>query len=90
MSRPEPPDPRLRRRAVAFIPEELVWKILGLPEDVRLLGIQGDWSRVGVEVMLESERFEPVPPGCTPPQLRIEWDWDPENQKLTYTLPTDG
>lgn len=73
----------MKRIAIARITTDLLKQLLtgnhpgyhsSLPEDVRIINVYQDPADVGVGLMrivMESERFLPVPEGGTPPQLTI-------------------
>ncbi len=61
-----------RRRAVLQVASEQLAALLHLPADVSVAAFQLDHLRDAVALLLESDRFEPVQPGCEPPSLIAE------------------
>lgn len=63
-----------RRRAIVLLPEQAIAQLLELPEGAHVIGVQADWARLGISVMIEGPMLEPVPPECAPPQLFTDWE----------------
>ena len=56
-----------RRHVIASLSHQQIASVLNLPDDVHVVGIQGDWQRMAVSILLESARFEEVPDATEPP-----------------------
>lgn len=80
-----------RRRAIVLLSEQVIAQLLELPEGTHVIGVQADFMRLGISVMIEGPTLEPVPPDCTPPQLyagwEIEYDDDAEIRRMRFILP---
>jgi hypothetical protein len=79
-----------RRRAIVLLSDEIIERILDLPDGLRIVAINADFRRMGVEVMVEGDRLDPVAPATMPPTLAGEWDWNAEAQRLRWIPPWEG
>ena len=59
----------MRRRALIAITEEDIRSLLELPDDVRIMGVRDNWRAMGIELMVEGERFEETSEHAEPPFL---------------------
>lgn len=62
---------RERRRAVAFLSEQQIARMLALPEGLRVAGVRDDFVRNGVSVLVEGNALDPVPENVVPPDLLL-------------------
>lgn len=62
---------RENRRAVAFLGQQHIERMLALPEGVRVLAVRDDFQRCGVSVLVEGDALEPVDEGCVLPDLPV-------------------
>jgi hypothetical protein len=46
--------------------------MVGLPADVSVVSVQGDWPSTALHFMLYSDEFEIVPEGEQPPRITVE------------------
>lgn len=77
-----------RRRAVLHVGSEQLAALLHLPTDVTIVGFQLDNLRDAASFLLESDRFEPVQPGCVPPSLMAELSVETGNDGAVTTRTT--
>jgi hypothetical protein len=81
-----------RRIAIVRLDERILHAILELPEGVRIVGLRDDFLTNSVLLRLEGDALpvEPTPPGAYPPDLRVEFTYDAEEQRLRFTPPLGG
>lgn len=60
------------RRAVLHVAFEQIAALLHLPDDVDIVAFQLDHIRDSVSLLLQGDRFEPVPQACEPRSLIAE------------------
>jgi hypothetical protein len=56
--------------------EEDIVALLDIPDDVRILGIRDNWRTMGLEIMVEGERFEETSEHAEPPYLEKDVDYE--------------
>lgn len=66
---------RDRRRAIVFVGEDVLCRILDLPPSLRIIGVKADWERMGVQIMVEGDDLDVVHPGTEPPTLPGSWEF---------------
>lgn len=62
----------MARRALVYLGEQQLMRILKLPEGFRVIGVNADFYRVGVVVMVESDALPDIIEGGTIPNLTNE------------------
>jgi len=82
-----PPAPQ-RRRAIIILDDQLIAKILDLPEELKIVAINADSTRLAILVAVEGDTLDPVPPGAEPPLLSGSWSYDGEAQLLRFVPPS--
>lgn len=92
-----------RRRAIISIDQDFLIAILrgeyeieGWPADARVIGVNANWERHGIDVLVESETFDVVPTGMNPPRLgswerfctfKVVQVASPPNRHSCYAVP---
>lgn len=61
-----------RRRAVAFLSEHDVARMLALPEGLHVVAVGEDFLRNGIRVLVEGEALGVVDEGCEAPRLPVD------------------
>lgn len=79
---PEPIDPR--RRAVAFLGSRELALLLQLPEGQQVIGMQPDFLRDGMLLMVRGADLDVVPEGHHAPNLSGSWVWEDAAQRLVF------
>lgn len=79
---------REHRRAVAFLGQQQIERMLALPEGVRVLAARDDFQRCGVSVIVEGPSLDPQPEGCVLPYLPVEMS-DPSVLAMRATVSAD-
>jgi hypothetical protein len=75
------------RRAIVQIDEQVLQALLEMPQGLRVLGVQGNWRNVGIDVMIEGPELEEVSHNTEPPILRGAWEFDEKTRKLRWVPP---
>lgn len=68
--------PRGRRRAIVFVPGDVLRHLVGLPDTLDVVSVRDDWLRNGVSLAVEGDGLEVVHPQCEPPNLSGTWEVD--------------
>lgn len=81
-------DPDGRRRMVVLVlnPDDIA-RLLNLEPDMTIVSVSPDWMTDSIRLKVHSDEFDPVSPGCEPPVLHGDWQWDPETETLRFVPP---
>lgn len=63
-----------RRTKAGFIPLETIAGLIDLPEGWRLIRAAAAWDPPGLQVLIEAEEFEEVPPNVESPRILLSSD----------------
>lgn len=74
----------LRRRALIFLDGDQIARMLDLPDGYTVMGVNSDWQRIGITVMVQHDELRPVDPACEPPMLDGGWWYDGETGRLRF------
>lgn len=62
-----------RRKAVIHVAGPDLARLFGVPDDVRIVHVIGGCDPLGISILVEGDRFDPVPDNAMAPLAPAHW-----------------